>query len=222
MIYTTGGIKGGCGKTTIAINLAIFLSKTSDVLLVDADEQETSTEFTELREQIKGDEIGYTQVKLTGESVRNQIIKLAPKYDNVIIDTGGRDTTSQRAALSVSDVYLTPFNPRSFDVWTLERVENLVSEIKIVRPNLKAFSFLNRADVKGADNIDAATFLAQSEVIKYLPAPIINRKVFSNAASFGLGVIEFNKPTDEKAILELKTLFEMIFENVLLNKVAQD
>ena len=47
MIYTIGGIKGGSGKTTIATNLAIWLAqKETDVLLVDADEQETATDFS--------------------------------------------------------------------------------------------------------------------------------------------------------------------------------
>ena len=55
-----GGETGG-GKTTIATNLAIWLGrKGCDVLLVDADEQETATDFTIFREQTLGGEIGYT------------------------------------------------------------------------------------------------------------------------------------------------------------------
>jgi chromosome partitioning protein len=45
MIYTIGGIKGGCGKTTIATNLTILMAAEGrDVLLVDADDQETVTD----------------------------------------------------------------------------------------------------------------------------------------------------------------------------------
>lgn len=44
---------------------------------------------------------------------------LSPKYEDVIIDAGGRDTTSQRAALIISDVALIPFNPRSFLIFGL-------------------------------------------------------------------------------------------------------
>jgi chromosome partitioning protein len=47
MIFTTGGIKGGSGKTTIATNLAVHLSnKGRDVLFVDADDQGSAHEFS--------------------------------------------------------------------------------------------------------------------------------------------------------------------------------
>ena len=69
------------------------------------------------------------------------MLDLAPQYDHVIIDTGGRDTTSQRAALSVSDVLLIPFAPRSFDIWTVNKVADLVEEMRSVNPKLKARRF---------------------------------------------------------------------------------
>jgi chromosome partitioning protein len=60
MIITIGGIKGGTGKTTIATTLAVMLSKKGrDVLLVDADDQGTATDFTNYREQTLGAS-GYT------------------------------------------------------------------------------------------------------------------------------------------------------------------
>ena len=215
MIYTVGGIKGGSGKTTIATNLAILLAhKGFDVLLVDADEQETATDFTAWREETLQGNIGYTAVKLTGESVRSQVLKLANKYSHIVIDTGGRDTTSQRAALSVSDIYLIPFNPRSFDVWTVGKVEKLVKEIRAVKPTpLKALAFLNRADVRGADNSDAAEFLSQSDTLTFIQTTIINRKAFSHAAAKGLGVTEMIPP-DEKANHEVISLFNYIIQEI--------
>lgn len=211
MVFTVGGIKGGSGKTTIATNLTVLLSKQGfDVLLVDADEQETSTDFTAWREENLQGEIGFTAIKLSGEAVRSQILKLVPKYDHIVIDTGGRDTTSQRAAMTVSDVYLVPFNPRSFDLWTLNKVERLVQEIRAVQATpLTAFAFLNRADPKGTDNNDAAELLQASEVFTYLPTPLINRKAYSNAASQGLGVVEM-EAKDPKATTEITKLFEAI------------
>src|ERR1700760_2684226 len=103
MIIVVGGIKGGSGKTTVATNLAVIRSAEGhDVLLIDADDQETSTDFTIIRNEGRPDGAGYTSIKLTGPAVRTETLRLANKYEDIIIDTGGRDTTSQRAALTVA------------------------------------------------------------------------------------------------------------------------
>lgn len=211
MIITVGGIKGGSGKTTVATNLAVYLSKIGgDVLLVDADDQETATDFTAWREETKGGDVGYTAVKLSGEQVRSQVLKLKDKYQYVVIDSGGRDTTSQRAALFTSDVYLLPFNPRSFDVWTVSKVEKLIMEIRSAKATeLKVYAFINRADPRGSDNDDAAELLTASDVMHFLDYSLGNRKAFSHAAAKGLGVLELSPP-DEKANQEVKALFDYV------------
>jgi chromosome partitioning protein len=210
MIYTIGGQKGGSGKTTVATNLAILLSTQGrDVLLVDADDQETATDFTALREERTQDKAGYTAIKLTGVPILKQIPKLAERYQDIVIDTGGRDTESQRAALTVSNVYLVPFVPRSFDIWTLEKVEFLVEQARTVNPRLKAFVFINRADPRGADNEDAAEYLKQSSTLVFLDAPIGNRKAFATAAATGHGIVE-TKGVDEKAVSEFNKLFAQV------------
>jgi len=150
MIIVVGGIKGGSGKTTLATNLGVIRSAEGhDVLLIDADDQETSTDFTIIRNERRPDGAGYTSIKLTGAAVRTETQCLANKYEDIIIDTGGRDTTSQRAALTVADFLLVPFVPRSFDVWTLEKVSSLVNEMQAANPDLQAYTFINRADPRG-------------------------------------------------------------------------
>ena len=112
MILTVGGIKGGSGKTTVATNFAcIAAAQNADVLLVDADDQETASDFTAVRKEDYPAAPRYTCTKLSGKAVRTEILELAPKYDHTIVDTGGRDTTSQRAALAVSQLLLVPFVP---------------------------------------------------------------------------------------------------------------
>ena len=143
-------VKGGSGKTTVATNLAVIRAAAGrDVLLVDADDQATASDFTMLRNQRLGADAGFTSIMLGGAAVRTETGRLADKYDDIIIDTGGRDTTSQRAALTVSDALLVPFVPRSFDVWTLESVPELIAEIRTVNPEFAAFAFINRADPRG-------------------------------------------------------------------------
>jgi chromosome partitioning protein len=212
MIVVVGGIKGGSGKTTVATNLAVIRARDGgDVLLVDADDQETASDFTALRNERSNGNAGYTSIKLSGAAVRTEVLRLSGKYQDIVIDTGGRDTVSQRAALTVADVLLVPFVPRSFDVWTLEKVAGLVGEMQPANPRLKAYTFLNRADSRGQDNEDAMGLLRESEGLSFLDAPLGTRKAFSNAASQGLAVTEL-KPCDPKATEEFMILYRYIFD----------
>lgn len=210
MIYVVGGIKGGSGKTTVATNLAVALALDGrDVLLVDADDQETATDFSAWRNERTEGRTGYTSVQLTGQAAREELRRLASKFEDVVIDTGGRDTTSQRAALTVADLYLVPFNPRSFDVWTLEKVTRLIQEIQTVNPNLRSYAFINRADPRGSDNDEAADALRDTAVLEFFDTPLGNRKAYANAAAQGLGVLELH-PEDRKASAEFRVLYQQI------------
>ena len=217
MVIVSGGIKGGSGKSTVAVNLAIMRAKEGrDLLLVDADDQESATDFTILRNERFEGGAGYTSVALRGKAIRTEIIRLSMKYDDIIIDCGGRDTTNQRAAMAVADLYLVPFVPRSFDVWTLERVAKLVEEMQVVNPDMQPFVFLNRADHQGHDNEDAVEYFKEFETLPYLDASLGNRKAFANAAARGLAVIE-NRPRDYKAIAEITRLYNAVYDTNMVS-----
>lgn len=220
MIFVAGGIKGGVGKTTLATNLAILLAaRGRDVLLVDADDQETASDFTAVRNETLADHggAGYTAVKLHGAAVRTDVLRLATKYDDVVIDVGGRDTAGQRAALSIADIYAIPFLPASFDVWTLDKVSKIVQEARPFNEKLRAVCFLNRADARGQDNDEAITIVRDIPGLTYVDAPLGNRKSFRTAASQGLAVTEI-KPADQKAATEINNLFQSLTQ---LNAVSQ-
>ena len=211
MIIALTQTKGGVGKSTLAVNLAVERARAGrDVLLVDADEQATATDFTALRAEQLG-KPGYTAVALSGANVRTQVLQLQPKYQDIIIDAGGRDTAALRAALTITDVALMPFQPRSFDLWTLEKVVALLAEAKEYRSApLRSVAILNFADPAGGDNQAAAEALNGNEAILYLPTPIGRRKAFPNAAAAGRGVSEL-KPQDPKATAEITALISGIF-----------
>jgi chromosome partitioning protein len=211
MIMVCGGIKGGSGKTTLATNLAVIRAAAGhDVLLVDADDQETASDFTIQRNAQTGDKAGYSTCKLGNEAVRTEINRAKTKYEDIIVDTGGRDTRSQRAALVVADILLVPFVPRSFDIWTVEKVGALVEDVRTLNPELRAYVFLNRADATGQENEEAKSILADASALTYLDIALGYRKAFGKAAAQGMAVTEL-RPQDSKASAEIMALYGHIF-----------
>lgn len=210
MIITLAQTKGGVGKTTLAVNLAIegTIRRKRDLLLVDADDQGTAADFSALRATQHG-ATGYTAIQLNGAAVRSQVLAMRDKFDDIIIDAGGRDTSGLRAALTVTDIALIPFQPRSFDVWTLDKMATLITEARLINPGLLALAIINCADAQGIDNREAADTLTENAEIDYLDAPIGRRKAFPNAASLGLSVLEMPYP-DHKAVTELKVLSDRL------------
>ena len=219
MIVTVGNTKGGVGKTMIAVNLAILRANLGrDVLLVDGDEQGSASLFSQLRAERRGSTVGYTAVGLYGAAVRTQVRQLASKYaDTIMLDCGGRDTGSLRAALTVSDVVLVPVQPRSFDIWSADQMAALVAEAREINPGLRAVgAFLNAADAQGARQRGGARGRwAEIAGLETVDLAIIRRKAFPNAAAHGCSVAEM-RPPDAKAVEEITALMEMAFATVMV------
>jgi chromosome partitioning protein len=210
MILVVGHVKGGVGKTTLALNLTIArAAEGHDVLLVDGDEQGTALLFTDLRTTALGAP-GYTAVRLQGPALRTQVRQLATKYDDILIDVGGRDTGSLRAALTVAQTLLIPVQPRSFDIWAVDQMMALVTEARAVNPEVRALAVLNAADAQGRDNQDAVEALQDIAGLAILPVTIGRRKAFPNAAAQGRAVIE-TTPRDAKAVAELDALRQALY-----------
>jgi chromosome partitioning protein len=210
MILVVGHVKGGVGKTTLALNLTIARAAAGhDVLLVDGDEQGTALLFTDLRTTTLGAP-GYTAVRLQGPALRTQVRQLALKYDDILIDVGGRDTGSLRAALTVAQTLLIPVQPRSFDIWAVDQMMALVTEAHAVNPDVRALAVLNAADAQGRDNQDAMEALKDTAGLAILPLTIGRRKAFPNAAAHGRAVTEAT-PRDAKAVAELNALVRALY-----------
>jgi chromosome partitioning protein len=213
MIITVGNTKGGVGKSTLALNLAIARALAGrDVWLIDGDRQETAQTSITIRSESNHQPGIACSSYPEGQTLRAQVQQQAGKYGDVIIDAGGRDSTALRAALVLSDVLVVPFLPRSVDVWALADIAALVDEARSVRDGLRAVAVLNCADPGDAstDNTEAAAAVSDLPQLEYLPTPIRRRKAFANAAGQGLSVLEL-KPADPKAIGEINALVNALF-----------
>jgi chromosome partitioning protein len=213
MILTVGATKGGVGKTSLAVCIAVARAKAGkDVWLIDGDRQRTAEAAISVR-SASGHTPGIACSNYpNGATLRAQVQQQSSKYDDVIIDVGGRDSTALRAALVLTDVLLVPFQPRSYDVWALNDIAALIDEARSVRDDLKVYAVLNFADPinANADNADAAAAVKEFSQFEYLDLPIRRRKAFANAAGQGMSVFE-TKPADPKAVSELDAVVSAIF-----------
>ncbi|MGQ3889991.1 division plane positioning ATPase MipZ [Legionella sp. CNM-1927-20] len=144
-VIVVGGEKGGTGKTTVAVNMAIMRAlKGHDVLFVDADKQRSGARFFDRRNE-NGVKPEITCISILGKHLNSELDRLSSRYEDIIVDVGGRDSIELRSALvakSVSNWY-SPIQPSEFDMDTLETIEELSELSHTYNPNLKTYIILN-------------------------------------------------------------------------------
>ena len=100
MIIAFCGEKGGPGKTTVAINMATMRTKSShDVLIIDTDEGQTSASEWCTQRDDSGVIPRIPSVQKFGKSLKREALELSNKYEDIIIDAGGRDSPELRGSL---------------------------------------------------------------------------------------------------------------------------
>jgi chromosome partitioning protein len=212
MIILVGGEKGGPGKTTIAINLASIRTKTTDdLLLIDTDKQPTASYWCSVREDSQVSP-RVASVQKFEKSVRTETLALKEKYEDIIIDAGGRDSPELRGALLVADKAVFPLRPSQFDLWTLGRLNTLVETASEFNENLKAYIVINQAPANPAikEVQEAKDLISEFDNLRLLKTHVCERIAFRRAAIQGMGVTEY-KPADLKAVEEITSLYEEIF-----------
>ena len=217
-ILVVGSTKGGSGKSTLATNIAIARAITGrSVLLIDGDEQRSALEFTELRSEIMED-VGYTAVSMQDRLLKAQAVAMAAKYDDTIIDVGGRVNLSLMAAMIIAHTVLIPVQPRSFDILAVGQMMTMVEKAREAnKNNLRVLAVLNAADPGPAakDNEGTLGFLKTFGGLEVLDKITIGRrKVFSSAAANGKSVLEY-LPKDQKAIDEINALVDALYPKAI-------
>ena len=195
-VIVVGGEKGGTGKTTISVNMAIMSALMSkDVLFIDADKQRSGAKFFDRRNG-NGVKPEITCVNILGKHLNSELDRLASRYERIIVDVGGRDSVELRSALvakSVSNWY-SPIQPSEFDMDTLETIEELSELSQTYNPNLQAHIILNACSTHAQTR---TTEEAKSVIIESFPnlhvcdTTIGHRVSFKYSISNSCSVVEF-------------------------------
>lgn len=202
--------KGGTGKTTTSVNLAIAYAKAgADVLFVDADPSQNSTFFFSLRTEnndIRGEKI--TCVSKTGD-LKKDVQALSYKYDITIIDTGGRDSSEARTSMLVADIVIMPIAPSQFDIWSLEKMFRIYREAKDFNFKLRCFVLRSRVSPNPVikEGAELTEFLNEElgKDITLLDAIIYDRIAYRKVVKDGRSVVELDSA--DKARTDFEAFF---------------
>lgn len=209
MIVLIGGEKGGTGKSTLTTNLCVCLSTVGhDVVLLDADRQGTSANWAS--ERASQDQLSAVHCVQRYGQLIGTIKDLASRYEQVIIDAGGRDSEELRSAMTLADKFYSPLRPSQSDLWTVEHVDHLVGLAQGFNPKLEAYLLLSMTPTNPRVNESegASVLLETFTHLTIATAQIRERKAYRDALRDGRGVIELN---DAKALTEIENLMEEIY-----------
>ncbi len=214
MIVLIGGEKGGTGKTTLATNLAAKRALAGrDVLLLDTDQQGSANYWAQSRDESESRPRRVACVQKFGKGLQAEVQDLAKRYEDIVIDAGGRDSIELRAALVVAHKAYIPIQPSQFDIWTLDRMDELVGSAGGFNPNLKAWVLISRVSTNPSvhELQDAREILADFSNLALSGVIIHDRIAYRKAARDGLCVDEL-KPRDTKAAEEIEALYQEVFD----------
>lgn len=200
------GSKGGCGKTTSALGLAVAATRAGQsVALIDLDPQATAANWKDRR----GDE-GPAVVSAQASRL-GPILKGAREggADLAIIDTAGRNDDSALNAARQSDLVLIPSKAV---IGELETLGNVQDQLRVAG-NPPTFVLLNRIEPGARKQFeDARGLIERTFGLEVCPFFISQYRAYENALETGQTAQELD-PKGRTAA-ELETLYLFICEHV--------
>jgi chromosome partitioning protein len=186
MIIAILNQKGGVGKTTLAVHIAMALAQGGQrVLLVDADPQGSALDWSASR---KVDAL-FPVIGLPKPTLHRELPKLATDYNYIIIDGPPRVYEVARSAILASNLILVPVQPSPYDVWAAKEIVDLIREASAFNENLKSAFVISRKIVNTAIGRDVIEALSEYP-LPVLKAQISQRVSFAETAGHGQTTLE--------------------------------
>ncbi len=192
--------KGGTGKTTLALSLAVTAEADGkSTLIIDLDPQASACKWGDRRH---GD--APTIIDAQPSRLSQALAKAEQAgVDFVIIDTPARIEQAAAEAARVSDIVLIPCKPSIYDVETLQATIDLVLS-RAKRPPVVVLNAVPPQGLRHQQAADAVRALG----IAVCPVHIGQRVAFEYAAQLGQSVTEFEP--EGRAALEIRQLYKSI------------
>ena len=194
------GQKGGSGKTTLAIGLAVAAAKVGEtVVLIDLDPQANATNWSDRRAGENPVVISaqVSRLRHTVETAKNN------GADFVIIDTAGKNDSAAIEAAKVSDLVLVPSRPQMFDMETLPTVRTLLRAAENDPPAFVVYNTIHPQGSRIAEELKEIT--ASFCGMEPCPIHLSERSSYAHAPSSGKAPQEIDP--EGKAAAELEKLY---------------
>lgn len=206
MITVIGGNKGGSGKTTTAVNIAVELAQQGqDVCLLNADIQRSAAKWHAEREA-SGILPRITLIEKF-DNLTQTLRSLEEKYAHIIVDVAGRNSREFITSGVVAHQIIAPLQCSQPDLDTLEELQQQVEAMRDLNPELKVFCLQSMAStnpvLRGNERNEFLEYLSEFPTIQTLGSVICFRKVYRDCMSNGTGVVETNNQTAKAEIIQL-------------------
>lgn len=211
MIIMLCSQKGGCGKSTMSVNIAAFLAgKGKDCILVDSDVQGTASTWIMDRDE----HIDLPKVHSIQKygNIRNTLLDLRKRYEYVIVDSPGRDSREMRTGITAADLLIVPLKSSQPDLDTLPKMKEIIEEAKDFNPKVKVNTLLTMTSTNPTvtEKSEAIAYIKQYPEFHLFRSTIHERKVYRDCMSQGRGVHELQ---NKKASEEMQQLIEELLKS---------